>query len=71
MSLLGVVITFVYIMYFGKIDIYLGLILGVIVFVATFMITRLFDVQIVRATKSVVRWLGKYDRLRDFIMNHF
>jgi hypothetical protein len=71
MTLLGAVIAFVYIMYFGKIDIYLMAILGLIIFVATLMITRLFDAQIVRATKRVVRWLGKYETLRDFIINHF
>ena len=71
MTLLGAVIAFVYIMYFGKIDIYLMALLGLIIFVATLMITRLFDAQLVSATKHVVRWLGKYETLRDFIINHF
>jgi hypothetical protein len=71
MTLLGAVIAFVYIMYFGKIDIYLLALMGLIIFVATLMITRFFDPQIVGATKRVVRWLGKYETLRDFIINHF
>jgi hypothetical protein len=71
MTLLGAVIAFVYIMYFGRIDIYLATIMGLIIFVATLMITRLFDAQIIRATKGVVRWLGKYETLRDFVINHF
>jgi len=71
MTALGAIIAFVYIMYFGKIDIYLALIMGLIIFVATLMITRLFDAQIIRATKRVVQWLGKYDTIRDFIINHF
>jgi hypothetical protein len=71
MTLLGAVIAFVFVMYFGKIDIYLLALMGLIIFVATLMITRLFDGQIVRVTKRVVRWLGKYETLRDFIINHF
>jgi hypothetical protein len=71
MSLFGTVITFFYIMYFGKIDIYLGLLLGVIIFLATLIITRLFDRQIVKATKSIVLRLSRHRVLRDFIMNHF
>jgi len=71
MTLLGAVIAFAYVMYFGKIDIYLTALMGVIIFVATLMITRLFDPQIVSVTKRVVRWLGKYETLRDFIINHF
>jgi hypothetical protein len=71
MTLLGAVIAFVFVMYFGKIDIYLLALMGLIIFVATLMITRLFDGQIVRVTKRVVRWLGKYETIRDFIINHF
>jgi len=71
MTLLGALIAFWYTMYFGKLDIYLLALMGVIIFIATLMITRLFDAQIFRATKRVVRWLGKYETLRDFIINHF
>lgn len=71
MSLIGAVITFVYIISFGKIDIYLGILLGVIVFLFTLIITRFFDAQIIAATKSIIRRLGKHQALRDFIMNHF
>lgn len=71
MTILGAIIAFVYVIYFGKLDIYLLALMGIIIFVATLMITRLFDAQIVGATKRVVRWLGKYETLRDFIINHF
>ncbi len=71
MTLLGAIIAFVYVMYFGKLDIYLLALMGVIIFIATLMITRLFDAQIFRATKRVVQWLGKYETLRNFIVNHF
>jgi hypothetical protein len=45
--------------------------MALIIFAATLMITRLFDEQILRATKRVVRWLGKYETLKDFITNLF
>jgi hypothetical protein len=71
MTLLGAIIAFVYVIYFGKLDIYLLALMGVIIFIATLMITRLFDASIFRMTKRVVQWLGKYETLRDFIINHF
>jgi hypothetical protein len=71
MAVFGSVITFFYIMYFGTINIYHGILLGIIIFIATLLITRLFDEQIVKATKKIVRWLAKHEDMRDFIMNHF
>ena len=71
MTLLGAIIAFAYVMYFGKLDIYLLALMGIIIFIATLMITRLFDASIFRVTKRVVQWLGKYETLRDFIINHF
>lgn len=71
MSVFGTVITFFYIMYFGTINIYQGLLLGVIIFVSTLYFTRLFDGQIVKVTKRIVRLLAKHTAARDFIMNHF
>jgi len=71
MALFGSVITFFYIMYFGTINIYHGIILGVIVFIATLLITRMLDEEIITVTKTIVRWLAKHEGLRDFIMNHF
>jgi hypothetical protein len=71
MALFGSVITFFYIMYFGTINIYHGIILGVIVFIATLLITRMLDEEIITVTKIIVRWLAKHEGLRDFIMNHF
>lgn len=71
MSIIGTVITVAYIMYFGKIGTFLGLVLGVITFVISMMITRLFDAHMARATQYIVQKLSKHKKLRDFIMNHF
>jgi hypothetical protein len=71
MSLFGTLITFFYIMYFETINIYQGIFLGMIIFVVTLFITRIFDGQIIKITKTIVRWLAKHQNIRDFIMNHF
>jgi hypothetical protein len=71
MAIFGTFITFFYIMYFESIDIYQGLLLGVIIFFVTLVITRLFDAQIIRLTKKIVNWLANHQQMRDFIMNHF
>lgn len=71
MAFIGTIITLSFVSYFGTIGITLALILGIIVFVASLVITRLFDAQIVKVTKSIVMLLGSHRTVRDFIMNHF
>ena len=71
MGLIGAAITFGFVLYFGTIDITLAIIMGTIVFVSSLVITRLFDAQIIQATKSIVKRLGSHRTVRDFIMNHF
>jgi hypothetical protein len=71
MTIFGSFITFFYILYFGTINVYQGLLLGVIIFIATLVITRLFDGQIIKVTKKIVQSLAKHEKTRDFIMNHF
>jgi hypothetical protein len=71
MGLVGTVITFGFVLYFGTIDITLAIIIGTIVFVSALIITRLFDVQIIKAAKSIVNFLGSHRTVRNFIMNHF
>lgn len=68
---IGSVITFSFILYFGSINVTLGVVLGVIGLISSLAITRLFDVQIVRLTKRIVAILGDHKTLRDFIINHF
>lgn len=71
MGLISTVVTFVFVLYFGTIDVTLAIIMGMIVFVAALVITRLFDAQIIKVTKSIVERLGSHRTVRDFIMNHF
>ncbi|MGB8218089.1 MAG: hypothetical protein WCE94_12385 [Candidatus Methanoperedens sp.] len=70
-ALVSTVITLGFVSYLGKIDTTEALIIGMIVFVISLVITRLFDVQIVKATKSIIMRLGSHRTVRDFIMNHF
>jgi hypothetical protein len=71
MGELGTVITFLFILSFGSIDVYMGFVMGAIVFVASLVISRLFDVQIVKVTKKIIARLASHRTVRDFIMNHF
>ncbi|VVB51726.1 Uncharacterised protein [uncultured archaeon] len=71
MASISSLITIGFVSYFGTIGTTLALIIGMIVFVVSLVITRFFDVQIVKATKSIVMRLGSHRTLRDFIMNHF
>ncbi|MDL5502648.1 MAG: hypothetical protein QSU88_05470 [Candidatus Methanoperedens sp.] len=71
MASLSSLITIGFVSYFGTIGITLALIIGMIVFVVSLVITRFFDVQIVKATKSIVMRLSSHRTLRDFIMKHF
>ena len=71
MASISSLITIGFVSYFGTIGTTLAIIIGMIVFVVSLVITRLFDVQIVEATKSIVVRLGSHRTVRDFIMNHF
>jgi VIT1/CCC1 family predicted Fe2+/Mn2+ transporter len=71
MSVLGGVVTFLYVSFFGQIGVVLAVVMGVLIFIVGLIITRLFDTQIVKATKYIVRRLGHHKKIREFIMNHF
>lgn len=71
MSILGAVVTFLYVSFFGQIGVFLAVIMGIIIFVVGLIVTRLFDQQINKITKFIVRRLSYHEKLREFIMNHF
>jgi hypothetical protein len=71
MGILGATVTFLFVLYFGSINIRLQVILGTFTFVFSLAVSRLLDVQIVKATKEVVAFLGGHKSLRDFVLNHF
>ena len=71
MSVLGGVVTFFYVSFFGQIGVVLAVVMGVLIFIVGLIVTRLFDTQIVKATKYIVRRLGHHKKIREFIMNYF
>ena len=71
MGILSASVTFLVILYLGSINVRLQVVLGMFTFVFSLFVSRLLDVQIVRATKAIVDFLGYHKRLRDFVLNHF
>jgi hypothetical protein len=70
MSILAMVVTFFYVSFFGQIGVILAVFMGLLIFIAGLVVTRLFDVQTVRVTKYIVKHLADHKKIRDFIMNH-
>ncbi len=71
MGLLSALITFTFVLYFGSLTLATEIPLGISAFVISLAISRLMDVQIVRATKAMVAFLSNHKRARDLILNHF
>ena len=71
MGLFGAMLTLIFVLIFHSITLDLEIPLGVFSFVFTIAISRLLDVQIVRATKIIVDYLSGHRNLRNFILNHF
>lgn len=71
MGRIASIVTFSTVLYFTTIDFYGMVILDTFLFVFTLVVTRLFDKQIVQATKYIVARLAGHRTIRDFIMSHF
>lgn len=71
MAVLAMVLTFLFVSFFGEIGVVLAVILGLLIFIAGLTVTRLFDQQTVGLTKYIVGILARHKKLRKFIMNHF
>lgn len=71
MGLMSALVTGLIILFFGSINVVGGIFIGIFVFVFSLVITRIFDVQIVKVTKKVVEVLANHRSAREFVMNHF
>jgi hypothetical protein len=71
MGQIGGAVTLLFIWYIGSIDAIGMFVFGIFVFVFSLVITRLFDVQITKATKKIVEIMASHRTVRDFIMKHF
>jgi ABC-type transport system involved in cytochrome bd biosynthesis fused ATPase/permease subunit len=68
MSLISAMIYFIVVLYFGTIDAVQAAFLGIFVFIVALIVSRLFDKQIVRASKKIIQYLNKYKRIRTFVL---
>ena len=68
MSLISALIYFLVVLYLGAINAVQAAFLGVFVFVAALVVSRLFDKQIVAASKKIISFLNKYKRVRTFVL---
>ena len=68
MSLISALIYFVVVLYFGTIDAVQAAFLGVFVFIVALVVSRLFDKQIVAASKKIISILNRYKKIRAFVL---
>lgn len=71
MGILSATITFSFIFVFGSINSSLQIILGIVSFAFALTVSRLFDQEIVKLTKTIIEFLSNHRSLRAFIINHF
>ncbi len=71
MGILGALLTLVFVLIFGSLNLFLEIPLGIFSFVFTLGTSRLLDVQIVKATRIIVDFLTSHKGLRDFVLGHF
>ena len=71
MGLLGASLTLVFVLIFHSLTLALEIPLGVFSFIFSLAISRLLDVQIVKATEAITNYLSNHQNLRNFILNHF
>ena len=71
MGLMGAVITLAVALMLGTITIPIVIALGILSYALSLIISRIFDAQVVRATRSIINRLASHQTIRDFIMDHF
>lgn len=70
MSLLSAVITFIIVGYLGVIDVVQVVFLGIFLFASSLVVSRLFDRQIIKVSKKIIRVLGRHKRARAFVLKN-
>ena len=68
MSLISALVYFVVVLYFGTINAVQAAFLGVFVFIVALVVSRLFDKQIVTASKKIISYLNKHRGFRRFVL---
>ena len=70
MSLVSALITFIIVGYLGMIDVVQVVFLGIFLFVGSLIVSRLFDRQIVKVSKKIIRVLNRHKRARAFVLKN-
>ena len=68
MGLISALITFIVVWFLGTVQVAQVILLGLFVFIIALVVSRLFDKQIVKASKKIITILNKHKRLRTFIL---
>jgi hypothetical protein len=68
MCLVGSLIYFLVVWYLGAIDATQVVLLGILVFITSIVVSRLFDRQVVKVSKKIVTLLKKNKQLRIFVL---
>ena len=68
MSLISALITFIIVGYLGSIGVVQVVFLGIFLFVASLVVSRLFDRQIVKVSKKIISVLNRHKRARTFVL---
>ncbi len=69
-SLISALITFIIVGYLGSIDAVEAVLLGIFVFIAALVVSRLLDRPIVKVSKKIISVLGRHKRARGFVLRH-
>jgi len=70
MGYVGAAILFITVFILGSINFIQTVILSTVAFVASLVISRLFDKQIARLVKKILKFLDKNQRIKCLIVNH-
>jgi len=70
MSLISAAITFTIVGYLGSIGVIEAVFLGIFLFVASLVVSRLFDKQIVQVSKKIISILSRHKRARAFVLKN-
>lgn len=70
MSLISALITFAIVGYLGSINVVEAVFLGIFLFAASLVASRLFDKQIVKLSKKIVSVLSRHKRASGFVQKN-
>ncbi len=70
MSLISAAITFTVVGYLGSIGVIEAVFLGILLFVASLVVSRLFDKQIVALSQKIISILSRHKRARTFVLKN-